>query len=332
MANVSPSSSPKYSILITSFRSLRFLDDCLGSLLKLTGPTYEILFLENGSPEPEAEWIENHIQDSRLRVFRLSKTRYFTGGIQFLAERAQGEFIVLLNSDTRVNPNWLEVLDDYLLATGYEGANSDVRQMSHPDEPENGKFCLDPLGLTHFLPLLRTKQDAPLIAGGCGLAVKRNLFNELGGLDDDYKMYFEDIDLCWRFGLADYRIGYAPGAILHHAVGGSSVNTFFLWNRFRDRRNRISSFLKNAGPLLLAVFIPGHFCIWLGTIAKNLLTGNFRAVLVESAALTSVLFHLRATLSKRRAVQRTRKLTDAEIMRRGFMIPRFKFVARLFGV
>ena len=92
-----PMTSPRYSILITSFRSLRFLEECLGSLVNLEGPAYEVLFLENGSPEPEADWVEKNIVDPRFRVFSLPQTRFFTGGVNFLAERALGEFVVLFN-------------------------------------------------------------------------------------------------------------------------------------------------------------------------------------------------------------------------------------------
>lgn len=321
---------PRYSLLITSFRSLRFLEDCLGSLLNLTGPSYEILFLENGSPEPEADWIESHIQDPRLRLFRLSETRFFTGGIKYLAARARGEFLVLMNSDTRVKSDWLRILDDYLRTTGYEGANSDVRRMSQPEKPENERFCLDPFGFTHYIA--PTSNSSPLLAGGCGLAVKRSVFFELGGLDDDYKMYYEDIDLCWRAGLRNYRIGYAPGAIIYHEVGGSSAKTFFLWNRFRDRRNRMWTYVKNAGSLLLAIFIPCQIFIWAATILKNVLAGEFRVVLAEGSAMASAFFYLNRVLSERRAIQKKRKVTDAEIMRRGFMIPRFKLLGRLFGI
>ena len=322
--------SPRYSILITSFRSLRFLEECLGSLVNLEGPAYEVLFLENGSPEPEADWVEKNIVDPRFRVFRLPQTRFFTGGVNFLAERALGEFVVLFNSDTRVDPNWLKILDTYLQATGFEGANSDVREMTHPEKPGDESFCVDPFGLTHYVPI--RKSDAmPLVARGLGLAMKRHIFNRLGALDDDFKMYFEDIDLCWRAGLQNYRIGYAPGAILYHVGQGSSVKSFFIWNRFRGRRNRIWTFVKNAGPVLLAVFIPAHLLICLFSIMSNLVIGRFRNSVAETAALAAAIYHIRIPLSKRGDIQRKRRISDAELVKRGFLVLRVKFLGKLLG-
>ncbi len=327
--NSSRASAPKYSILITSFRSLRYLEECLGSLVNLPGPSYEVLFLDNGSPEPEADWVEKNMSHPRFHVFRVTETRFFTGGTNFLAERAQGEFVVLFNSDTRVDSNWLQVLDAYLQATGYEGANSDVREMSHPEKPTDENFSLDPFGLTHFLPMRTSNSINPLFVRGLGLAMKRTLFLELGELDDDFKMYFEEIDLCWRAGLQNYRIGYAPGAIIYHVGQGSSVKSFFLWNRFRGRRNRIWCFLKNAGPLLLAVFIPSHLLICLFSITGNLLIGRFKNSVAEIAAVTCALYHIRIPLSKRGTIQKNRKVPDSELVRRGFIVLRIKFLHRI---
>ena len=66
---MSVSGVPRFSVLITSYRSLRFLPDCLGSVLAAAGD-FEVIFLDNGSPEPEAEWVRENIHDPRMRVFK----------------------------------------------------------------------------------------------------------------------------------------------------------------------------------------------------------------------------------------------------------------------
>jgi hypothetical protein len=239
--------------------------------------------------------------------------------VNFLAERAQGEFLVLLNSDAYVKSEWLQELDEYLTATGYEGVAADIREMSHPDEPGNVTACLDPFGMTH---LVRMDAASPsdLVMGGCGLAIRRSVFLEVGPLDGDYKMYFEDLDFCWRVGLRGYRIGYAPKATVYHAGQGSSAKSFFLWNRFRSRRNRVWTYVKNAGPMMLMVFIPSHLILSLVRVAGFSLIGRFRIALAEGAGLAAALFHLRIALSKRAAIQSGRKVTDAELVKRRFIV------------
>jgi GT2 family glycosyltransferase len=314
---------PKYSVLITSFRSLRFLRDSLGSVLKSTGPSFELLFLENGSPEPEAEWIANNLADARLRVFKIPRTLFFAGGINYLARRARGEFLVMLNADTRVVPEWLSVLDHRLAVTGFEGMVADIREDSHPDRPTD-VVALDPFGMTHLVRLGCDQDTVDLVMGGCGLALRRDIFLEAGGLDESFRMYFEDIDLCWRLGLQGHRIGYAAGAIVYHAGQGSSVPTLFAWNRFRARRNRIWSYVKNAGPWTLTCFLPTYGILSVIRVALQILRGRFRLAWAESAGVAAAVFHLKVAWSQRGAIQRARRVSDSGLARRGFLINPFR--------
>lgn len=318
-----PSGAPRYSIIITSYRSLRFLEECLGSLLNLEGPTYEVLFLDNGSPDPEAEWVRANINDPRFRVFEVPETRYFAGGVNTLAEHAIGEYLLLLNSDAKVARDWLAVLDAYLIRTGYEVAGSEVRHLGIAEAPLDTLWALDPFGMTHHIP--GDGVDRPVfLAGGCGMAIKRSVFEELGALDGDFKMYFEEVDFCWRVNLQGYRIGQAAGAYVDHVGQGSSTRTFFLWNRFRGRRNRIWAYFKNAGPWTLAVFVPSHLLVCLASIAANLLLGRVRNAVAEASAVAAAFYNLRIPLSKRGRIQANRTVSDAELIRKGFLVLRLK--------
>ena len=319
--------APRHSILITSYRSLRFLEECLGSLVNLSGPTYEVLFLDNGSPEPEAEWVRSHIRDPRFRVFEVPETLFFAGGVNYLAHHARGEYLTLLNSDAKVAPDWLEVLDAYLVSSGYEVAGSDVRHAGLEGLQLEARWAMDPFGIVHYLPPL--PQPKPFfLAGGCGMSIKRTVWEELGAFDGDFKMYFEEVDLCWRLNLQDYRIGHARGAIIHHVGQGSSTRTFFAWNRFRGRRNRIWSYVKNAGPWTLAIFLPTHLMIGLGAIAANILLLRFRNAVAEAAALAAAIWHIRIPLSKRGAIQAGRKVSDATFFEREFFVFRIKGIGQ----
>jgi N-acetylglucosaminyl-diphospho-decaprenol L-rhamnosyltransferase len=315
-------SPPRYSVLIVGFRSLRFLPGCLRSLLAMPGPTREILFLDNASPEPEADFVEANFADPSVRVFRSERNLYFAEGVNFLASRALGEFVALLNPDTEVDPNWISAMDACLRETGFEIANSDVREMSDPDRPRGEMFCLDPFGLIHFLPL--PPRDAPIfIAGGAGMAIRRDVFAAVGGMDANFRMYFDEIDLCWRANLLGYRVGNAADAVVYHLGGGSSsAKPLFIWNRFRGRRNRIWAYLKNAGWPMLMVFIPTHLAIGVLSVAFHLLRGRGRYALAEAAALCAGFLGLRAPLSKRGGIQRTRLVKDRELFRRGFFVLR----------
>src|SRR5262245_52794060 len=118
--------SPEYSILVIGYRSLRFLRECFASLQATRYPAYEILFLDNDSPEAEADWVEKNSSDPRLRVFRSPHNLLFAGGVNFLAQRARGAFVILLNPDTRVDPDWLSVLAAARREGEWEAAQLDL--------------------------------------------------------------------------------------------------------------------------------------------------------------------------------------------------------------
>jgi GT2 family glycosyltransferase len=327
--------APKYSILLIGFRSLRFLEGCFESVLKSPGPDFEVLFLDNDSPDPEAEWVEANVHDARVRVFRSDINRYFAGGVNLLAAEAKGEYLILLNPDTKVEPDWLEVLDA-CLKSGYDAAQADLRSLEDPDRRESRGHFLDRLGfIVHAPPSdpssIKTGSaaDYPAIfAGrGAGLALRRTVFEEAGGMDESFKMYFEETDLCWRVNLLGYRIGYAPGAVIYHLKGGSSSPAFFQWNQYRFLRNRISSMLANYGARSLVFVLPPHLLLcWAGVLGR-LLRLRVGLALTEAAALVSPWFILGTTLAKRRRVQSIRRITDGELLERGVILRGLK----LFG-
>lgn len=319
--------APVYSILLIGYRSLRFLEGCLGSALASTGPSFELLFLDNDSPEPEADWVEAHVHDPRLRVFRSDVNRFFAGGVNLLAAQAQGEFLVLLNPDTRVEPDWLAVLDRNLRAGGYDGAQADLRMLTHPDRPESRGHFLDRAGFIVHAEATAGGGCSPIFAGrGAGLVLRRRIFEELGGMDESFKMYFEETDLCWRLNLLGYRICYVPGAVIYHLKGGSSRTSFFEWNQFRFLRNRISSLLANFGALSLLVWLPVHLALCVAGILSQLARLRLGRALTETAGLLAPWLRLGPVLAKRRHVQATRRVSDAELIRRGLILPGLKML------
>lgn len=326
------SSTPRFSVLIIGYRSLRFLGELFESIDRGRGPSREILFLDNNSPEPEAEWVRDNLPEGSVRLFDSAENLYFAGGVNFLAREARGEFIVLLNADTRVEPDWLEVLDAGIRREDYTVAGLEIRQLAEPDAPTNVRWCLDPFGLTHYVPLSEfSNPDELLVASGSGMAIRRSVFFEAGRLDESFKMYFEEVDFCWRVNLMGHRVGQVRGAVVHHVGQGSAKRSAFDWNRFRGRRNRIWSYVKNAGPLLLLVFIPAHALIALGAIVFGLLRGRFRAAWAETAALAAAAACIGVPLSRRGAVQRLRVLPDRELFRRGFLVFRLRHYLRRLG-
>jgi GT2 family glycosyltransferase len=316
--------TPRFSILIIGFRSLRFLPKLFASLEASGGPSREILFLDNDSPEPEAEWIRDNVRDSSVRVLESAENLFFGGGMNYLAREARGEFLLLLNPDTFVDPDWLDVLDAYLKETGFEAAQLDLRE---PNGPRLLGYNLDRMGMNREVRASDLPRSGRIFTGsGAAFVFRRDIYADLGGLDENFRMYFEDLDLCWRANLFGYRMGFAAGAVVHHVGGGSSRRKFFPWVLFRNIRNRGLCFVKNAGPWLLLQFLFLNFLLRLARLPVNMLTGRFGEACAEVAAVASFFWMLPSALARRARIQRRRRMRDAELLALGFITRDMKYL------
>lgn len=265
---------PKYSILIVGYRSLRFLPDLFTSLLLQTYEDFEVLFLDNGSPDAEHDWIRGAVSDPRFRSYRISRNQYFGGGVNLLSGIASGEYLILLNPDATVAQDWLSQMDAALTETGYEGMAAAVTGFA------GLTAAITPHGLTRLVHA-RGKSN---VMGGCCLAIRREAFMAVKGFDESFRMYFEDVDLCWRLHGKGYRIGYAPTAQVFHAGHGSSKASSPA-NRFLSRRNRVWSYIRNARPLTLAAFAAAYPVVSVGTAVASMLRGRWRLAAADLMAL-----------------------------------------------
>lgn len=103
--------APLVSIIILNFNGESYLEKCLFSVLGTKYPRFEVIFIDNASSDSSLKIIEKAFgNDQRLRIFRSTKNLGFSGGNNFGFSHAKGDYIVFLNNDTIVDPNWLEAL------------------------------------------------------------------------------------------------------------------------------------------------------------------------------------------------------------------------------
>jgi GT2 family glycosyltransferase len=317
--------APRFSVLIVGYNSLRFLDECLATTLASGAASFEVLFLDNGSPQAEADWVENRFHDPRLRVFRSQRNLYFAGGVNLLAKEARGEILILLNPDTRVEPSWLAALDA-CLRKGFQAAQADLRSLAAGGKEEPPGYFIDRYGFIVHAEKTPDPNPRRIFGGrGAGLAVERAVFFECGALDENFLMYFEETDLCWRINLLGYKIAYAPGSIVHHLVGGSNKPAFFRWGHYRFIRNRIWSLLQNYEPMTLLRVLPVHLALCAGGMLANAMRGKLGKAASEGAALLSVWSRLPTVMARRKQVQALRKVTDAGLMEARLILPEGKY-------
>src|SRR5919202_4189455 len=196
------------SVVVVSFNSLRYLPACLNSIQAELGAEDELIVVDNGSSDGSAEFVE--LGYPAVRMIRSANTGY-AGGNNLGAAAAQGDFLVFLNPDTIL---WQGALAALLAPLAEPGnialTTACLVYMGRPDVVNACGNTMHYTGLTYCrgagrqraLYQASTEVDA---ASGAAFAVRRTVFEGLGGFDEHFFMYVEDSDLSWHARRAGYR-------------------------------------------------------------------------------------------------------------------------------
>jgi GT2 family glycosyltransferase len=244
------------SVIVVSYNSLRYLPACLSSICSELEAYDELIVVDNGSSDGSAEFVATRYP--RARLIRARNTGY-AGGNNMGAAAAGGEMLVFLNPDIILRPGALPAL----LAPLSEPGNIALTTacLVHMGRPEVINTCGNTMhytGLTYCRgagqPRAHYQSSTEVDAvSGAAFAIRRTVFERLGGFDERFFMYVEDSDLSWRARLAGYRCLYVPGAIVEHAY----VPAYSLTKAFYLDRNRHLMLLKNLSRMSYARLLPG---------------------------------------------------------------------------
>jgi hypothetical protein len=189
----------KISLVLVSYNTKKLLNECLRSIF-LDGKNCQVIVVDNASSDGSIKMIKEKYPQVRLLVNY--KNLGFGKANNLGAKEAQGEIIFFLNSDTLVPKGTLSKLgkffDDHLRA-GIVGPkivlkDGETQPYSFGDDPTIFNLVKDKL-FDHRSPI-RTKRVDWIT--GAALAIRRDLFEEINGFDENIFMYFEDNDLCLR--------------------------------------------------------------------------------------------------------------------------------------
>ncbi len=225
---------PLVSILIPNREHAEDLYICLKSIFeRTTYPRLEVIVLENGSKSEEIS-----------RFYRAAERRWeqlrvipWTGGFNFSAINnygaglARGEYLLLLNNDTEIiTPDWIQ---EMLMFAQRADVGAVGAKLLYPDGTiqHAGMFlgCRGLTGHMHrgaprhspgYTGRLLYAQDVSAVTGAC-LMIRRELWERLGGLDEEYQVVFNDVDLCLRARMAGYLNVWTPFAELYHNESSS---------------------------------------------------------------------------------------------------------------
>lgn len=251
---------PDIAVLIVAYRSRRTIRAVTDALNAQTVRPAQIIVLENGSPQGER--IDAACLPEAAELVVSERNLGFAGGNNHLARRASADWLVLLNPDAYPDPRWLEELQAAI------GKYPDAALFGSTQWTDAQRATLDGAGdVWHAFGIPYRGgygQPGPPPAAGetfaaCGAAmmVRRDVFEALGGFDEDYFCYVEDVDLGYRARLAGHRIIQLREAeVIHEGFGSSEFNSEFAFRH--GVRNRFWTFLKCTPLPWLALLTPFH--------------------------------------------------------------------------
>ncbi len=309
---------PKVIVVIVNWNGECFLDRCLSAVLSQTVVPHEIIVVDNASSDSSLEITRRY---PSVRVLEQSENLGFARGNNVAIEGAaiDSEWIALLNPDAFPEPHWLEALlsagcdypaFDFFCSKLVNAADPSVLDGSGDAYHVSGQVWR----MGHGASATSFSQEACEVFSPCAAAAlyRRKILREIGGFDEDFFCYLEDVDLGFRLRLAGYRCLYVPTAVVHHIGSGTTGGQHSDFSVYHGHRNLVWTFVKDMPGILFWLLLPLHMLMNLASILWFALQGRGGVIL---RAKRDSLLGLPKMWRKRQAVQSTRIATVREIWR-----------------
>ncbi len=322
---------PKVSVIIVNWNGKSLLGECLDSLAAQTAKGIETILVDNGSQDGSAEYVRE--QYPAIRLIELPENLGFAGGNNAGIRVARGEYIALLNNDTKADPAWLQnllsAIESSPNSTGMWA--SKILSYDNPEIFDNVGLLLYPDGLGRGKGRLEKDQgqyDQPeeaFFPSGCAGLYSREMLTEVGLFDEEFFAYADDVDIGLRARLAGWGCRYVPSAKVYHKYSASSA-AYSPIKAFLVERNRIWVMLKYF-PLELVLLSPIFTFVRLLVHLFGAVTGKgasgkfseqhsiFKAMAILLKAWWAAIVALPYVITRRRLAAGLRRLSRVDFYR-----------------
>jgi GT2 family glycosyltransferase len=323
------------SVVIVNYRGAADTLTCLEGLKNLEWPSdaLEIIVVDNASGDDSVEQLTTHAPHVTLIPSR--ENTGFAGGCNLGIAHSNGEYVALINSDARPDPRWLSEAVAVLRSEASVGAVASKVLDWAGEKVDFVAGGVNFQGQGYKLEADRPDTDEwstardVLFFTGSAAVLRASAVEEIGGFDEQYFMFFEDVDLGWRLNLRGHRVRYVPTSLVFHRHHASIEKFGSYRERYLLERNGLLTIYKNLGDdalraaLAPAMLLAVHNAMLLGNEDPTALdlartpTGDEEShSLVDKRALASMhaidylATHLDQLHEQRVAIQSSRTLAD----------------------
>lgn len=241
------------SIIIVNYKTPQLCINCINSVYEKTvGIDFEIILVDNDSRDNSLQLIKEEFGDKVILV-DAKENLGFGKANNLGAKYAKGEYLFLLNSDTILKNNAIKHLYDFIITdptVGIVGGNLFDEDGNHAHSFKLNQIDLSSLKVPSFFKAMRHKLSGKMTdwefndtkepielngyITGADLMIKKSIFDEVGGFDKDFFMYFEESEMTVRVRQLGYKVYSVPAAEIIHLEGASTNG-----RSFSERRQRM---------------------------------------------------------------------------------------------
>jgi GT2 family glycosyltransferase len=257
----------KVTVVVVNWNGEKFLKQCLAALLNQTLIPHEIIVVDNASTDLSLA-IARSFPSVRLLALDSNTGFARANNLAIAAASVESEWIALINPDAFAEPGWLaELIAAAETNPGFDVFGSQLIDANEPTLLDGAGDVYHMSGLVwrmgHGRPLPLDNQAVREAFSPCAGAAlyKRSALREIGGFDEDYFCYVEDVDLGFRLRLAGYRCLYVPQSIAHHIGSGTTGGQHSDFAMYHGHRNLVWTFVKNMPGILFWLLLPLHLAL-----------------------------------------------------------------------
>ncbi len=262
----------KSTVVIPNYNGMEYLRNCLLSLQACVGSPFAVLVIDNASTDGSQEMVTKEFPE--VTLIGLSENYGFAKAVNIGIEAVETQYVILLNNDTTVEPNFVNALENGIESSSrIFSVSAKMIVMSHPELLDGAGDLYCALGWAFALGKGKNvssyyNKRSEIFSSCGGAAIYRmSILREIGLFDEHHFAYLEDTDIGYRAKVYGYKNYYEPKAVVYHAGSASSGSRYNLFKINLAAKNSIYLIFKNMPVFQIIINIP---CLILGFSIKIL--------------------------------------------------------------
>ena len=307
------------AVIIVNWNSWALLARCLEALTAQIFKDFSVTIIDNASSEEMPKQLRSICPQLNLVCHSTNAGFAAANNLAVRKHAGDAEWIALINADAFASPHWLEEL---LIAAeskpDFDVFGSKLLNAAHPLVSDgigdayhlSGRIWREGKGLT--VSVLVDKEAEVFSPCAAAALYRRSAFEKVGGFDEDFFCYVEDVDLGFRLRLAGYRCLYVPRSVAHHVGSGTTGGQHSDFSVYHGHRNLVWAFVKNMPGVLFWLLLPLHVALNFVSILWFALRGQGAVIL---RAKRDALLGFPKMWRKRQLIQKARVASIKDIWR-----------------